>query len=80
MSENKISLDLDNNLIQDFSPEEESTIAGGRLGGRFNNGFGLGGRGGRFNNGFGGNGGGRGGDLAMKLRLLRLKSSLLGLQ
>ena len=61
MSENKISLDLDNNLIQDFSPEEESTIAGGMgcRGGRFNNGFGFGVSGGRF-------GGGRFSDLAQR--------------
>ena len=37
----EIGLDLDDNLFQDFSPSEESTIAGGCSGGR------SGGRGGR---------------------------------
>ena len=30
----EIGLDLDDNLFQDFSPSEESTIAGGRGGSR----------------------------------------------
>ena len=34
MSKKEIGLDLDDNLFQDFSPSEESTIAGGRGGGR----------------------------------------------